>query len=1087
MNETSHVCRLSPMQEGILFHSLSEKGTGQYVVQWRCTVQEPLNRSALIQAWQEVVARHDVLRTRLDWQGPGDPLQVVEPAVSMDIRVEDGGRYSPEEMERRIERYLLEDRRQEIRLDEAPLCRVFVCERPGERFDMIWTWHHAILDGTAARILMEELFTRYHALSEGRRVDLPPPRPYRDFIDWLARQDFSADRDYWRSVLHGYSEPARFPEVKPARIDPGRSFYGLEPTRIEASMVRDLESFAETSGLGMNVLLQTAWAILLSRYCGRDDVCFGLIRACRRSTIEGADSMAGLFINNLPVRIRLSEDRPWVEAAREIRRQNLALRERENTPLALIQGWSDAPKGSPLFDTLVIFDRRTTTSFFHAKGGRWLNVAIREYNQTHYPITLLAFAEGDLLLRLEYDRRRVDGTMIRHMLESLRVLLQEMPKNPSSSAHFLPYLGEEARRALRSWNATRREYPESLTLVELFEQQVERTPEAIAVSDGKRSLTYRALSEGSNQVGRFLQRLAVGPEVPVGVFMERSLELVLAIYGVVKAGAPYVPLDPDLPRERLEFMIADTALPVVLTQGHLAPGLPAGGVRIIAIDEAWERIAQESTAIPEKGPAPGNAAYIIYTSGSTGKPKGVVNEHRGIVNRLLWMQEEYRLDASDRVLQKTPFSFDVSVWELFWWSMFGASVLFWPLQTGARLFMAEPGGHRDSAYLVKTILDQGVTTLHFVPSMLSVFLEEPGVESLGCIKRVVCSGEALTAELQRRFFEKLPAELHNLYGPTEAAVDVTYWACRRDEDRPVVPIGRPVSNTQIHILDSRMQPVPIGANGEIYIGGVQVARGYLNRPELNRERFVPDPFDARPGARLYRTGDIGRYGFDGAVEYLGRVDFQVKIRGFRVELGEIEAQLESCEGVGHCAVVLDGEGEAARLVAYYTARPGSDPQPARLRERLARSLPDYMIPRHFIRLQQLPLTTSGKINRRSLPRPHIQGEDPRGVGPRSEEEKKVAALWCDLLGVERVGIHDNFFEIGGHSLLVMRMAARLRQIFGKELAVVDIFRYPTVEQLAAHLASDPQSKDVEEKTRIQATRQREALRRQRRNSSMTRP
>lgn len=1058
---------LTPMQQGILFHSISEKGSGQYIVQWRCTVKEPLNLTALEEAWSNLIARHDILRTRFEWQSEAGPIQVVESDIKNPIQYENWRSLSPDQCEKRIERYLADDRFQEIRLDEAPLLRVFVADQANQKFDMVWTFNHVIIDGTTARILMEELFTFYHALTEGRQVELPRPRAFRDLVYWFESQNFSIHREYWRSVLSGYSEPIRLPEIKPMRIDLDRSFYVQESETIELSMLRDIESFVEENDLGLNVFLQTAWSILLSRYTGRDDICFGLIRSCRKSTIEGAESIAGLFINNLPVRVRIPDNQPWMELAREIKLQNIAIRERENTPLALIHGWSDVPKGSALFDTLLIFNRQHLSSYFQAKGGRWLNLNLQDFNQTNYTVTFLAYAGSELKLRLEYDRRRIHGSMIQQMLDSLRLLLQEMLRHPNYSAFELPYLGDKAQSAIQSWNKTQRDYPKNLTLVDLFEKQVQKTPESIAVSDEKRSLSYLELSQRSNQLGRYLQRHGIGPEVPVGVFMERSVDMLLAIYGVIKAGAPYVPLDPDLPQERLAFMITDTGIPLVLTQAQLASRLPSCGAHAVSVDESWVEISRESTGHPRIGPEPENAAYIIYTSGSTGKPKGVVNEHRGIVNRLLWMQEEYGLDASDRILQKTPISFDVSVWELFW-----------PLQVGARLFMAKPGGHRDSAYLVKTILEWGITTLHFVPSMLAVFLEEPGVESLQSIKRVICSGEALTAELQRRFFEKLPAELHNLYGPTEAAVDVTYWACRRDEDRPVVPIGRPVANTQIHILDARMQLVPIGVSGEIYIGGTQVARGYLNRPELNRERFVPDPFDRMPGARLYRTGDIGRYGFDGAIEYLGRVDFQVKIRGFRVELGEIEAQLESCDGIGNCAVVVQGEGEAARLVAYYTVRPGSNPQPSELREQIARYLPEYMIPQHFVLLEQMPLTTSGKIDRRRLPKLSIQRANLLDVGPRSEEERKVATLWGELLGVDRVGIHENFFEIGGNSLLVMRMAAKLRQTFGKDVSVVDIFRYPTIEQLAAHLASGRQSEVIQEKTKLQAARQREALLRQ---------
>jgi len=457
----------------------------------------------------------------------------------------------------------------------------------------------------------------------------------------------------------------------------------------------------------------------------------------------------------------------------------------------------------------------------------------------------------------------------------------------------------------------------SMTLHALFEMQAERTPDHVALVFKQQTLTYAEFNRRANQLAHHLRGMGVGPEVLVAVCMERSLELVVALYAVVKAGGAYVPIDPDYPQERVAFMLEDAGAPVLLTQAGLLGRLPGHKGRVVCLDADWERIAREDMANPDSATAADNLAYVIYTSGSTGKPKGAMNTHRGICNRLLWMQDQYGLREADKVLQKTPFSFDVSVWEFFW-----------PLLTGAQLVVAEPGGHRDAAYLVNLIREQGITVLHFVPSMLRVFLEEPGVEKCESLRHVMCSGEALPYDLQEEFFRLLPSQLHNLYGPTEAAVDVTHWTCRRGDDRKVVPIGRPVANTQIYILDRHLQPVPMGVAGELHIGGVQVGRGYHKRPELTAEKFIPDPFSGDPKARLYKTGDLSRWLADGAIEYLGRMDFQVKIRGFRVELGEIETTLRSHPGVREAVVLAreDIPGDP-RVVAYIVPKSSSSDAP----------------------------------------------------------------------------------------------------------------------------------------------------------------
>ncbi|MGH7473577.1 MAG: non-ribosomal peptide synthetase, partial [Candidatus Methylomirabilales bacterium] len=519
-------------------------------------------------------------------------------------------------------------------------------------------------------------------------------------------------------------------------------------------------------------------------------------------------------------------------------------------------------------------------------------------------------------------------------------LLRGMVEDPGQRLGELPLLSEaEREQLLVGWNATRVDYPLDSCLHNLFEAQVERSPEAVAVGFENEQLTYQELNRRANQLAHHLRQRGVGPEVLVGVFMERSLEMVIGLYGILKAGGAYVPIDPEYPAERIAFMVEDSQAPVLLTQHRLVERLPAHRAQLLCLDTDWPVMAGAPGGNFNSGVRAGHLAYVIYTSGSTGRPKGAMNIHRGICNRLLWMQDAYQLTSVDRVLQKTPFSFDVSVWEFFW-----------PLLTGARLVVARPEGHKDSPYLAELIIQQGITTLHFVPSMLQIFLQEPRLEACWwSLQRVICSGEALPYDLQERFFKRLSAQLHNLYGPTEAAIDVTFWECQPQGNQGIVPIGRPVANTQMYVLDAHLQPVPVGVAGELHIGGVQVGRGYLNRPELTAEKFLEDPFSNEPNARLYKTGDLARYLPDGSIEYLGRRDHQVKVRGFRIELGEIEAVLGGHPGVEEVVVLVreDSPGER-RLVAYYV---GAGVEPEALRGYLRAKLPPYMVPAVFMGLE----------------------------------------------------------------------------------------------------------------------------------------
>jgi amino acid adenylation domain-containing protein len=820
--------------------------------------------------------------------------------------------------------------------------------------------------------------------------------------------------------------------------------------------------------------------------------------------------MVGLFVNTLPARVRVPPDAallPWLQAFQD---QQIEARQYEYSPLVQVQGWSEVRRGQPLFESLVTFENYPAGGFaLQSHSGDVAISGARIIERTNYPLTISVIPGDQLALKFMYDTERFDTAAVARLAGHFRTLLESMVADPQQRLADLALLtAAERQQILVEWNATQKAYPRNQYLHTIIEAQVEYTPDAVAVVFEDAHLTYRELNRRANQFAHHLRGLGVGPDTLVGISMERSLEMVIGLLGILKAGGAYVPLDPAYPRERLAFMLEDSCTPILLTQRHLGESLPtsAGARHLICLDADWPLIAGESAENPTSTVGPDNLAYMIYTSGSTGKPKGAMNTHGAICNRLLWMQDAYQLTPSDRVLQKTPFSFDVSVWEFFW-----------PLMIGARLVVARPGGHQDSAYLVRLIAEQRITTLHFVPSMLQVFLEERELERCACLKRVICSGEALPFDLQERFFARLSAELHNLYGPTEAAVDVTYWACKPESGLQIVPIGRPIANTQMYILDARLQPVPIGVAGELHIGGVGLARGYHNRPELTDEKFIFADFGieildfglgdviqnrkSKIENRLYKTGDLARYLPDGNIEYLGRIDHQVKLRGFRIELGEIEVVLRQHPAVADAVVAVreDVPGDK-RLVAYVV--PGDWRLEIRdfghnnlqspisnldhdLRDFLKQRLPEYMIPSAFVAIQAVPLSPNGKADRRALPAP----ETPRPqlnaayAPPQTQVERMIAAIWQEALHVDEVGLHDNFFDLGGHSLLVARVYSKLREAGATNISMLDLFQYPTVNALARYLSQQPnppRSDDSDDRLREGRSRLKQQLRQRQR-------
>ena len=1032
---------LSPIQAGILFHTLYDASPEAYVVQLAWTLRGELDIPMFTRAWQAVVDRHPILRTAFEQDRLEEPLQIVKRRVPVAIAQLDISALSTDEQAARIDRYSTEDRRKGFDPARAPLMRWSLLRLSDDAHRFIWSSHHLLLDGWSTQLVVKEVFALYDAFLGGDEPRLERVAPYGEYIGWIRRQSQAPAEAFWRDRLQGISAPTPLGVDRPIGPGAGEN-YGELRFELSEGDSGVLAAFARKHKLTVSTLVQGAWALLLSRYSREDDVVFGSTVSGRSAAVPGIDRMVGLFINTLPVRAKIGPAQTTLAFLSQLQEEQSVLREHEHSPLVDVQGYSAVPRGTPLFESLLVFENYPVEESVK-RGARGFSVTEPRFiERPPYPLTVIAVFRSTLFFRIGFDLSRFDEATIVRLTGHLHTLLLGMAAAPESLVAALPILPAVERHTLiTEWNATAFAYPDDACIHEVFEAQAARTPDAVALVFEGQSLSYRDLNGRANRLAHALRKRGVGPDVLVGVCMDRSIEMVVALYGILKAGGAYVPFDPEYPRERLSFMLEDTRVPVVLSQFHLDGVLPEHGAQVIRLDAEWASIAGESGSNPARaGLTLDNRAYAIFTSGSTGRPKGALNAHRGILNRLQWMQRAYGLGAGDRVLQKTPFSFDVSVWEFFW-----------PLMFGATLVVAKPEGHKDPAYLAALIEEQAITTTHFVPSMLKAFVDDLVPGRCPSLSKVFCSGEALPAPLVSAFFAKITgSELHNLYGPTEAAVDVTYFACHAGD--AIVPIGRPVDNTQIYLLDERREPVPQGVRGELYIGGVQVGRGYLNRPELTAERFVDDPFSAAPGARLYRTGDVARYLATGDIEYLGRADFQVKIRGFRIELGEIEAALGEHPAVSEVAVLAreDAPGEK-RLVAYLVLHGDKAPSASELRTFLEGRLPAYMVPSAFVTLEAFPLSAAGKLDRRALPAPEGAGLSERVyVAPRGPVEESLTGIFAEVLRQDAgtVGAHDGFFELGGHSLLATQVMSRLRAAFGVELPLRSIFDAPTPAALA---------------------------------------
>ncbi|GLX00433.1 non-ribosomal peptide synthetase/MFS transporter [Microtetraspora sp. NBRC 16547] len=1024
---------LSYGQERLWFMEQYAPGTTAYHIPVWVRLRDRVDVEAMGRALTDLAARHEPLRTRFPADDDGLPTVVVAPVAEVPLPVEHAE--SEEHALARIEEVAAEP----FDLADEPPLRARLFRLADDDHLLLVTVHHIASDGWSTEILLAELLELYGAHVAGRPPRLRElPARYGDYAAWqrdqLTGEQPSRQLAYWKDRLTGV-EPLDLPTDLPRPAT--QSFEGARHVfHLDQDLVDDLTKLGREHGATLFMTLLAGYQLLLAQFSGQDDFAVGSPVAGRsRPELE---ALVGMFVNMLPLRAHLTGGPTVAELLDRTRRTVLDALANAEVPFEHLVnelGVERDTSRSPLFQVTFAmqnYEMRDLDGGDHGTGVSWKPVDVAS---TRFDLELHTIEMPDRLqCTFVYNTTLFTEPTITALADQMRTVLRAMTENPGLPVRELDLLDEAGRRRiLTDFNDTDAEFPAHATLHGLVAEQVARTPDAPAVVCEGAGVSYAELDAAANRVAHRLRELGVGPESVVGVCAERSVELVVALLGVLKAGAAYLPLDAEYPADRLAFMLGDAAAPVVLTQSHLTDRLPDGEATTVPLDGVLEGTggwAGEPVA-PQVPVDPAGAAYVIYTSGSTGRPKGVVNSHRGIVNRLHWMQRYFGLTAEDRVLQKTPASFDVSVWEFFW-----------PLLTGATLVMAKPGGHKDAVYLRDLIVAERITTAHFVPSMLAVFLSEDGLENCTSLRRAICSGEELPEPVARDFLARLPGcGLYNLYGPTEAAVDVSAVRC---EPGVPVTIGSPIDNIRLYVLDDAMRPVPLGVPGHLHIGGVGVARGYLGRPGLTAERFVPDPYGPA-GGRLYATGDLARWTHEGTLHFLGRIDNQVKLRGLRIELGEIEAALRDQPGVRDAAVVVRDE----RLVGYLVGVGDQSAIRAALKERL----PDYMVPGALVELDALPLTPNGKLDRKALPAPTLTRDDSQEfIEPRTDTERLVARIWAEVIGVEKVGARDDFFDLGGHSLLATQVVARLRKALdgtGRAVSVMDIFANRTVEDLAA--------------------------------------
>ncbi|GAX45459.1 amino acid adenylation domain-containing protein [Tolypothrix sp. NIES-4075] len=1050
---------LSPMQQGMLFESLYAPDSGVYFENLSFSLSGKIDVIAFEKAWQQVIAKYSVFRTGFVWKNEQQPLQVVYRQVKIPVKIHDWRDLSTQQQQQQLQIFLQSQQQQGLQLSQAPLMRLNLIQLGADKYQFVWSSHHILLDGWSLPLVFQDLLQSYQAICQSEKLPETPTRNYRDYIAWLQKQDLTLAEEFWREKLKGFIAPTPLTVDKPlSNRQQEKSSYSEKQIQLTSQTTIALQTFTRQYQLTMNNLVQATWAMLLYRYSQEKDVVFGATVSGRPPALTGVESMVGLFINTLPVRVQVSPETKVLDLLKDLQAQQVESEQFSYSSLVDIQGWSEVPRGKSLFESIVVFENYPVDAASAAQSQNYSFSIdnVRAVEQTNYPLTVVAVPREQLSVKISYDTSRFDDVIITRILGHFQTLLEGIIANPEKLIFQLPLLTQpEQQQLLVEWNNIQTKYPTDKCIHQLFEEQVQRTPDAVAVvyedvqTQHVASLTYKQLNTRANQLAHHLQTLGVKPDTLVGLCVERSIEMLVGLLGIIKAGGAYVPLDPDYPSDRLAYMLDDSQLQVLLTQEKLLNALPEHTAKVICLDTDWKHISRESQDNPVTDCTTDNLAYIIYTSGSTGQPKGTLVNHSNVVRLFAATDAWYKFNCDDVWTMFHSYAFDFSVWEIW-----GA------LLYGGRLVIVPYLVTRSPELFYQLLVTQQVTVLNQTPSAFRQLIqaEQSSVTARELnLRLVIFGGEALEIQSLQPWFErhgdKLP-QLLNMYGITETTVHVTYRPLSKaDLHSTASVIGRPIPDLQVYVLDEYQQPVPLGVPGEMYVGGAGVTRGYLNRSDLTAQKFIFNPFNHN--SKLYKTGDLARYLPNGELEYLGRIDHQVKIRGFRIELGEIEALLATHPDIWESVVVVrEDEPEDKRLVAYVVSNQVQSLTAAQLRQFLKVKLPEYMIPSAFIVLESLPLTSNGKVDRRALPTPSTTSNSEKFVAPRNQLELQLTQIWSEILKVDELGVKDNFFDLGGHSLLAPYLMAQIKQQFGKDISIATFFQNPTIEQLAIIVQQD---------------------------------
>ncbi|ERK83033.1 ATP-dependent isoleucine adenylase, partial [Bacillus amyloliquefaciens UASWS BA1] len=1034
--EIQDIYPLSFMQEGMLFHSLLDHDSRAYFEQAVFTISGKLDRERFQKSIDTVFERYDIFRTTFIHKNVAKPRQVVLKNRPSRVQFHDISHLDEKAQDKYADRFRKEDKDKGFDLQSDPLMRVSILKKAPERYVCIWSHHHIVMDGWCFGIVMKEFLVIYQSLGDGRLPSLEPVQPYGKYIKWLMKQDRKEAEIFWKTRLADLEQTASLPKKS---AEPNGELEQAVFT-ISEEQTNELKNIAARAGATLNTVFQALWGILLQRVSRCDDAVFGSVVSGRPSDLAGVEKMVGLFINTIPVRVK-SGSFSFLELVRHLQQETLQAEAYSYYPLYDIQAQS--PLKQALFDHIIVFENvPAQREIENVSQAGSFDFAVEDFTMeevTNYGCSIKVIPGNSLYIRLKFDTGIYDDVFMKNIETFLRHMVNSVISDPEIGASEIALLDAcEARSMMDAFNHTEAVEPPAPTLHGLFARRAALSPHRPALRFPGGMLTYAELDQYTDRLAVRLRQKGVRKESMVGVLAERSPEMVVSVLAVLKAGGAYVPLDPDYPEDRLRYMLEDSGACLLLAQ----PGLSVPGFSGETLEVSLSALTGETEtgAVSDEADAD-SLAYIIYTSGSTGTPKGVAVEHRQAAAFLSGMQGQFPLTEEDVIVLKSSFSFDASIWQLFWWTMSGASV-----------YLLPAGWEKDPVRMIEAFASEKVTTAHFIPAMVNSFLDaletvpaETRARLGRTLTRVFAGGEALSPLTAARFADLLPETmLIHGYGPTEATVDAAFYVCdrKRDSGRTRLPIGKPVPGARLYVLDSGGTIQPAGVAGELYIAGTGVARGYLNRPELTEERFVDDPF--YPGERMYQTGDIARWTEDGLVEWLGRSDGQVKVRGYRIEPGEIEAAIRRIDGIREAAVTARTEHGETALYAYIEGRKSDD-----VRAELAARLPAYMMPAQFIKMTEWPVTPSGKLDRRALPAPGGSADRQTYTAPRNVTEMKLCALWEEVLKNGPVGIRDHFFERGGHSLKATALVSRIAKEFGVQVPLQDIFARPTVEELAS--------------------------------------